>query len=450
MSDTDKTIFISYRRSVSKHLSLLLFKDLRTNGFDVFRDVDSIGAGEFEKIILNQIAARAHFLVLLAHGTLDRCSEPSDWMRREIEYALDLGRNVVPVLVDGFHFEDAEKHLTGKLIRLKDFQGQSLITDEEDYYDVGVNKLVNQKLKQPFYGSIQPTPPENKEIAQEIIEGAIREPKPTKAQLNAELLYARATNDFEMGDYNEAIENFTKAIEINSEYFDAYNTRGIVYATTGEFDLAIADYEMAIKLNPRFEYPYINRGNARRETGDLEGALTDYNTAIEINPQSVLAYFNRGMIYSKNGDFEEAIADFSQAIRLDPNSAIAYWGRQGLLAQKGDLIRAIADCDKLIELNSIFTLSAHNNRGEFYFSLGQYDRAALNFRKASEMVSSNHFALPGLAITHHALGNIEEAKRLWKILADEDTNYMNADWVQKQLNWAIPLVDETRKLIARF
>jgi hypothetical protein len=73
--DPNKTVFISYRRSVHKHLSLLLFKDLRARGFDTFRDSDTMGAGEFDKIILNQIAARTHFVVLLSYGTLDRCSQ---------------------------------------------------------------------------------------------------------------------------------------------------------------------------------------------------------------------------------------------------------------------------------------------------------------------------------------------------------------------------------------
>jgi len=58
--------------------------DLRQHGYDVFMDVESIDSGQFETIILDQIAARAHFLVILTHGTLERCQEPNDWLRREI------------------------------------------------------------------------------------------------------------------------------------------------------------------------------------------------------------------------------------------------------------------------------------------------------------------------------------------------------------------------------
>src|SRR5215813_1147434 len=92
------TVFLSYRRHVSAFIARAVFQDLRQHGYDVFMDVESIDSGQFDTIILNQIAARAHFLVILTPGALDRCQEPDDWLRREIERAIALGRNVVPIL----------------------------------------------------------------------------------------------------------------------------------------------------------------------------------------------------------------------------------------------------------------------------------------------------------------------------------------------------------------
>ncbi len=53
--------------------------------------------GSSSSIILNQIEARAHFVVILTPGTVERCTEPGDWLRREIEYAMDKQRNIVPL-----------------------------------------------------------------------------------------------------------------------------------------------------------------------------------------------------------------------------------------------------------------------------------------------------------------------------------------------------------------
>src|SRR5262245_15288983 len=119
MADPNKTVFISYRRDVSKYIARAVFMDLRANGYDTFMDVENIDSGTFDRIILNQIAARAHFIVILTSGSVERCSESGDWLRREIETAIDLERNIVPVMVEEFTFPQAEQYLTGKLAELK-------------------------------------------------------------------------------------------------------------------------------------------------------------------------------------------------------------------------------------------------------------------------------------------------------------------------------------------
>ena len=45
MDDPDKTVFISYRRKLNPWPARLIFEDLKTNGYDVFMDVESIVSG---------------------------------------------------------------------------------------------------------------------------------------------------------------------------------------------------------------------------------------------------------------------------------------------------------------------------------------------------------------------------------------------------------------------
>jgi tetratricopeptide (TPR) repeat protein len=411
----NKTVFISYRRSVHKHLSLLLFKDLRARGFDTFRDSDTMGAGEFEKIILNQIAARTHFVVLLSYGTLERCSEPGDWLRREIEYALDTGRNIIPVLVDGFKFNDAEKHLTDKLSRLKDFQAQPLYTEETELYEVGLDKLANQKLRMPIYApELHRVLPADERKVEQIIEEAINAPTPTQEELTAEQYFARGYLKGETGDLEGALADYDEAIRLNPEYAEAYNNRGIARRRKGDLDGAIADYDEAIRLNPEYANAYNNRGIARYKKGDLDGAMADYDEAIRLKPQDATAYNNRGNLRMHKGDLDGAIADHDEAIRLNPEYAEAY----------------------------------SSNQAEAYFALKQYDKALAGFKKAHELDSKYLFAQAGLAITHHALGNTDEAKRLWRELIEQDERFRDVEWVRQELDWTEPLVEAARKLIA--
>ncbi len=118
MPDEHKTVFISYRRKVAAYHARAIFQDLRANGYDVFMDVENIDSGQFDQIILNQIEARAHFLMILTPGSVERCAEPSDWLRREIEYAMDKQRNIVPLFINGFTFTGTETISNGQSCRI--------------------------------------------------------------------------------------------------------------------------------------------------------------------------------------------------------------------------------------------------------------------------------------------------------------------------------------------
>ncbi len=115
-----KTVFISYRRT-NIYVARAVYQNLRANGYDAFLDYENIDSGDFERIILGQIVARAHFIIVLTPSALERCTSPGDWLRREIEYALDHKRNIVPLMFEGFDFGDVQQHLTGKLAVLSNY-----------------------------------------------------------------------------------------------------------------------------------------------------------------------------------------------------------------------------------------------------------------------------------------------------------------------------------------
>ena len=144
MSGAEKKVFISYRRSASRHLARLIALDLRAHGYDVFLDVDTIHNGEFDRIVLAQIAERMHFVLVLSPGALERCPLPDDWLRREIEEALRLKRNIVPILEEGFSFEDAAESLPESLRDLPRFNGVPLY---HFYFEAAMLTLRRRFLK---------------------------------------------------------------------------------------------------------------------------------------------------------------------------------------------------------------------------------------------------------------------------------------------------------------
>src|SRR5690349_20558116 len=99
MARVEKTVFISYRRT-NAPWALAIFQNLTHYKYDVFIDYEGIASGDFETAILENIKSRSHFVVLLTPSALERCGEPGDWFRREIETALDLKRNIVPLMLE--------------------------------------------------------------------------------------------------------------------------------------------------------------------------------------------------------------------------------------------------------------------------------------------------------------------------------------------------------------
>ena len=129
------------------------------------------------------------------------------------------------------------------------------------------------------------------------------------------------------GRYDEAIEECTKAIALDSSLVKAYYWRAIAYYQITEYDLAIADYNEAIELDPNLVEAYVNRAAAYSAQRQYDLAIADCNKVIEIDSgMRGVAYLYRGYVHSKRGQHELAIADRDKAIAIDPNLAYSAMG----------------------------------------------------------------------------------------------------------------------------
>ncbi|MBL8162162.1 MAG: tetratricopeptide repeat protein [Anaerolineae bacterium] len=308
-----KTVFISYRREVSSYIARAVFMDLRTHGFDVFMDVESINAGEFGRAIQHQIAARAHFVVILGPGSVERCADEGDWLRHEIETALDHRRNIIPLLCDNFTFAGSEQHLTGRLAQLSSFNGLNI---HHDYFDEAMTKLRTRFLVQPPDVPLAPLSTQEQRVIRETIAAVASQPAPTRDELQAEALFRQGYAWQKDNDFDKAISFYDQAIALNPQYTKAYYNRGLAHYYRKELPQAIENYDKAIALKPDYAKAYNNRGLARFEQGQLTESLADYDEAIRLNSTYAIAYNNRGNSRAASGDFASAVADYEWYLLL--------------------------------------------------------------------------------------------------------------------------------------
>jgi len=143
---------------------------------------------------------------------------------------------------------------------------------------------------------------------------------------NTEALGWLAKAQFKLEQYNEAIDNYNKLINLLPSVADLYSDRALCYHLAGEHKAALKDFDKAVDLEPENAYRYSCRAFVKDYYKDYKGALADYNKAIEIDPEDAITHNNKGVLEEKLGFAEQAQKSFTtsnevQGIDLDKELA---------------------------------------------------------------------------------------------------------------------------------
>jgi tetratricopeptide (TPR) repeat protein len=135
--------------------------------------------------------------------------------------------------------------------------------------------------------------------------------------LQAEAHNLQGENLISKNLYDQAIREFSQAIEINHDYVDALLNRGSAYALLGKFNNALMDFNHALKYEKKDGDIYNKRGEIFLQNSMYDQAIKDFTSALILNPTYGYAYLNRGRAYAEKGMPEEAMKDYVQATRTD-------------------------------------------------------------------------------------------------------------------------------------
>jgi tetratricopeptide (TPR) repeat protein len=174
-----------------------------------------------------------------------------------------------------------------------------------------------------------------------------------------------------------------------------YITEGNDFFEKKDYDSAVKIYTKAIQLDPRFADAYYARGNARYDKKEYDKAIEDYNKAIELDPKDVDAYNGRGSAWYYKKKYDKAIEDFNKAIELDPKDALAYSNRAEVWAQTKEFNKAITDANYAIKLDANLA-DAYNSRGFVYEKMGKREEAKQDYKRALQIEPDHQQAKEGL------------------------------------------------------
>lgn len=191
--------------------------------------------------------------------------------------------------------------------------------------------------------------------------------------LNAVEFYERGIDKDSNSDYEGAIIDFTKAIEINGEYIDSYRGRASARIWLNDYEGVINDYTKIIELNSIDIDAYESRGLAKTCLKDYIGAIEDFNKTIELDKESKV-YSSRGRMKKNLLDFDGALLDYNIAVEKYPEDFSNYFGRGELKYEIADYHGANKDFNKCTELKPNRIISFHK-RGDCRLKIEDYKGA---------------------------------------------------------------------------
>jgi tetratricopeptide (TPR) repeat protein len=251
----------------------------------------------------------------------------------------------------------------------------------------------------------------------------------------------RADANLGLGRLADAESDYTKAIELDGAFVEAYvgrarartvderyadaladldhvlegqpdhparAQRALVHATMGttalstgdreearrQFGLSIEDYDRALAVHPELSDAWLQRGlvhevlaeqavaESGRGAGDDEyrAAVADFDQAVQLAPSNVAPLLNRAQARQQLGDRAEAEADFTAVLALDPGSADAWTGRGILREVAGRYDEALADYEQALKLAP--SAQAWRNRADVHLALGHLEQAEADYSEA--------------------------------------------------------------------
>ncbi|MBO9198899.1 MULTISPECIES: tetratricopeptide repeat protein [Niastella] len=235
----------------------------------------------------------------------------------------------------------------------------------------------------------------------------------------------RAGLYFDKNQMDLALTDLSKATDINAQYGYPYFLRGWIYHNQQQYDQAIAEYTKNIKYDLRVSDSYFNRAVIYRIQKKTDLAIADYNKVLEFTPKDADVYGNRGNIYYDQQKYDLAMADYNKAIELSPTKANFYVSRGNVYRVKQQMDLAFKDHNKAIELNPKYSY-AYQARGEDYYSTKEDEKAMVDFKKAVELDPRSSYGFMYMGFIHHNKQQFNDAIACYTKAIEYNPNNLDA------------------------
>ena len=265
----------------------------------------------------------------------------------------------------------------------------------------------------------------------------VKEPEPEVSETRKEALAAKEAGNaaYKKRDFDTAIANYDKAIELDPEDVSFLNNRAAANLEKGDYVACISDCDTAIEKgrSTRADYTVIakamtRKGNALVKQGELEAAIDTYQRSLtehrtadtlkrlndtekKLKDAQQAAYLDpvkgdeareRGNTFFKEQKFPEAVKEYTEAIARNPNDHKAYSNRSASYTKLTAFNEALKDAEKCIDIDPTF-VKGYTRKGHVQFFTKQYDEALETYTEGLKHDPSNEELKDGMRRCHEQI-----------------------------------------------
>ena len=206
----------------------------------------------------------------------------------------------------------------------------------------------------------------------------------------------------------DALDAYTRAIEIKPDFALAWNNKGIALWNLHENEEALKAYNKAIEFRPDFALAWNNKGIVLSKLDKKNDALDAFNRAIEFKSDFAEALNNKGNVLADLGRHEEALNAYKMARNIKKDFAEAWYNEGVVHADSKKYEKALYAYNKAIDSKSDYT-EAWYNKGNVLAYLDRYEEALDAYKMAIEIKPDYTDALYNKGFALWELGRHDEA-----------------------------------------
>ncbi|WP_452603317.1 tetratricopeptide repeat protein [Pontimicrobium sp. MEBiC06410] len=228
---------------------------------------------------------------------------------------------------------------------------------------------------------------------------------------NVDFYFLKGSSYLELGEVLESYKVYSKAINKFPKNAALYNQRSTLLYYSKEYNAALKDISKAIEMEAndtlRNEY-LINRGSIKGKKRDFTGSYKDLIKAYKFNPKHLGTLTNLGAVCDEIGKGDETLKYLLEAVAVDSTFYPVYNNIGFKYQEMGDHKKAIKYFNKVLKYN-IEDPFAYSNRSYNWLKLGDTEKAMEDINKSIELFSENSYAYRTRALIYIEMKAINKA-----------------------------------------